>query len=527
MPSPLFLPRRRFLLASAAILASLPLRALAQGVSVTPGSPISCVVSPEPMQVMQGFGAAGAWWPNDLIHFRPEVIRSVADMLFSPEGIELSVYRYNIGGGGVGVTNPVRAPETFLVSPGQYDWDRDPGGRVFLHMAAERSVPILIGFVNSAPPIWTTNSASCGGTLVPGSEAAFAQYLVDVSTHFRDVEHIDLSYLSPMNEPDYRFEGAGQEGMGVPAEQRPAIIQALGRELAERYPSCRVIADESSRTGEQFLHEVSTWLATPNTADYVAALAVHRYDYPNDLVLGLADALAEGYGKPLWSTEVCCFDSRTGAFGQQFDPTIKSALMMANLMWEGMTVAHDAAFHWWVACSSEMGGDPRVDPELASRANDVGWNDGLLYYDPNYATTGNQQIYATKRYFAMGNFSRYVRPGAVRHDVSGVPRELRILAFETAPDPGASKVPQQLPGAADQGWTVVVINNAPEGSEPIEVRLQLPRAESMRLVPDVAVETSAARDLEPAELPTMSARNMVTVAVCPQSITTYVVRTAM
>ena len=72
--------------------------------------------------------------------------------------------------------------------------------------------------------------------------------------------------------------------------------------------------------------------------------------------------------------------------------------MMANLMWQGMTVANDAAFHWWVACSSEIGADPTRDPEVASHANTNGWNDGLLYYDPNYAVNGNQGIYNTKRY---------------------------------------------------------------------------------------------------------------------------------
>ena len=181
-------------------------------------------------------------------------------------------------------------------------------------------------------------------------------------------------------------------------EQRAALVQAVERELAARGLACQVISDESSRTGEHFLHEVSTWLATPGAWSSVAALAVHRYDYPNDLVLGLADALSETCGIPLCSTELCCFDSRTVAFGQQYDPTVKNALMMANLMWQGMTIANDAAFHWWVACSSELGGNPVAEHGLAARANDDGWNDGLLYYDPNYAENGNQQNYTTKRY---------------------------------------------------------------------------------------------------------------------------------
>jgi O-glycosyl hydrolase len=137
---------------------------------------------------------------------------------------------------------------------------------VFLHMAAERGVPILIGFANSAPSVWTTTGGSCGGSLAPGAEGPFAQYLVDVVSHFRDAEGIPLSYLSPMNEPDHRFEGCGQEGMSVPVDQRATLVQAVGRELAVRIPDCQVIADESSRTGEHFMREAARWLDASDTA---------------------------------------------------------------------------------------------------------------------------------------------------------------------------------------------------------------------------------------------------------------------
>src|SRR3982074_100954 len=114
-----------------------------------------------PAQTMRGFGVSGAWWPNDLADFRPEVREAVGALLFAPgpRGIGLSVYRYNIGGGGTGVTDPVRAPETFLVRPGVYDWDRDAAGRLFLRLARRWRVPILIGFVNSAPGVWTTTGS--------------------------------------------------------------------------------------------------------------------------------------------------------------------------------------------------------------------------------------------------------------------------------------------------------------------------------------------------------------------------------
>ncbi len=58
------------------------------------------MVSPSARQTIQGFGASGAWWPIDLVHFPAGVRQQVADMLFGAGGLELSGYRYNIAAPG-------------------------------------------------------------------------------------------------------------------------------------------------------------------------------------------------------------------------------------------------------------------------------------------------------------------------------------------------------------------------------------------------------------------------------------------
>src|SRR5262249_51373612 len=55
-----------------------------------------------PAQTVSGFGASGAWWVNDLNHFSAANQAKVASLLFTTAGLDLSQYRYNIGGGGVG-----------------------------------------------------------------------------------------------------------------------------------------------------------------------------------------------------------------------------------------------------------------------------------------------------------------------------------------------------------------------------------------------------------------------------------------
>jgi O-glycosyl hydrolase len=463
-------------------------------------------VGPDPVQDMEGFGASGAWWPIDMVDLHPAARAELSRMLFAPGpvGIGLSAYRYNIGGGGVGVPDPGRAPETFLVAPGRYDWSRDVAGRTFLRDAAAYGVPVLVGFANSAPTVWTTNGQNQGGDLAPGAEAAFAGYLADVAVHLREAEGVTLTHLSPMNEPDYTFGGSTQEGMQVPVAQRAPLVTALSGELARRAPEVRVSADESSKVHDQLLPEAPQWLDALAPDARPASLAHHLYDFPDATTLQAARALGERFGSPLWATEVCCMSSQTGTWGQGYDPSIANAVVMAELIWRGLTHANDAAFHWWVAASKAIGADPSQDPGAAQRPNPDGWNDGLVYFDPNHATNGNQTLYPTKRLYALGNFSRYVRPGARRHDVAGVPEPLRVAAFST-----------------DLGWAVVAINAGPAGGAPAALSLQLPVAGTNFVVPVETVETSADRELTPVPPPRVRG-GLLQASLPAQSITTFV-----
>jgi O-glycosyl hydrolase len=237
-------------------------------------------------------------------------------------------------------------------------------------------------------------------------------------------------------------------------------------------------------------------MTIPGTSQYIAALAHHLYDFPGDLPLQLARQIGRLYGKALWCTEICCINSSTGVFGQQYDPTIAGAMPVVNRIWQCLTQANDAAFHWWVACSSAIGTNPTA-------VNSSGWNDGLLYYDPNYARNGNQQIYTTKRYYALGNFSRYVRPGDQRHEVTGGPANLRLLAFSTS-----------------AGWSLVIINNSPAGSPATLFQLQLPQQPWPALTVAGAVETSADQSLSAVALPALVSSRVVGGSVPAQSITT-------
>ncbi len=462
-------------------------------ISAPPASaatPTVAEVSPHAAQTIDNIGASGAWWVNDLKNFDPKVQARVSRLLFSKDGLALSSYRYNIGGGGTGVTYAPRAPETFVNDDGSYDWSKDRAGRTFLYAAAKYGVKDLIAFVNSAPARWKTNAKSCGGYLKAENTQDYAKYVADVTAHFAQ-QGVKFDYISPFNEPTNSFDDCGQEGMLVPVDQRDDIVRALGAEQRARHQRTGIIADESSST-VSFNTEVPQWISQPGTAQYVDKLAHHTYNNPGDDQRAKIYETSRSVGKQSWSTEICCFGKGGTGWAQEYDPTIDGGLNLSRIIYKDFATAHDSAFQWWVALSEMIGSD-------ALARNDEGWNDGLIYYDPNYAGNGNQTLYFTKRYYALGQYSKFVRPGSVAHNVTGVPDGVEVSTYD------------------DHGKWVAVVNN----HNTTDTALQLHFNSKAPVRASKAVRTSATESWANVTKP--SVKGGTASATLPaRSITTYV-----
>ena len=125
-------------------------------------------------------------------------------------------------------------------------------------------------------------------------------------------------------------------------------------------------------------------------------------------------------------------------------------------------------------------------PGLPGGGEPSGWNDGLLYYDPDFRSDGNQSIYFTRRYWVLANFSRYIRPGAVHYRVTGVPAGVHVLAF------------------LRNTWRFVLINDAPRraGGRRAPAAAGRPHATAR----PTAYTTSATSDLARRRRPVSTAR---------------------
>ncbi|ESK95303.1 glycoside hydrolase family 5 protein [Moniliophthora roreri MCA 2997] len=401
-----------------------------------PAAALAASISSSPAQTILGIGGSGAWWVKDLFQFPEATRQNLSNLLFSQDGLGLSSYRWNVGGGGVGVNNPVRAPETFYLGPGNYNWSADSQGVYFLREAAKHDVHDLTMFANTAPAPLTAGGKSCGSSFVEGSGDAYATFLVDVLQHFRD-EGININFVSPMNEPDNNFGDCGQEGMLVLPWQRPEVFNSLWNALNSKGLTNQVgiLADESSWLIEAAA-EYPFWLS--QVADKLAAVVHHTYDFPSDAGYRayIASTKLLYPSKPTWMTEICCglgeADGSGRAYGGGYDPTIKNALMFSGLVFQSLIVGGESHYDFWTLVSSQIGCSPLNNPTCVNTPNSNGWTDGLIYYDGAHATNGNHELYITKHYWTYKHFGNFLKPGSQRHAITGDGATNNMIAVSTS-----------------------------------------------------------------------------------------------
>ena len=387
-------------------------------------------------QVIDGFGASDCWSMQKIGAWSDASKRRVADLLFSTEtGIGLSCWRFNLGGGVNRRTigNPWRTVETFETGEGRYDWTRQANERWFLRAAWRRGVRQFVAFVNSPPGRMTRNGlTNCDPgphttNLKPGYERQFARYLVDILKRFRDAPEdwprIAFDWVSPVNEPSWEWHtGCGQEGNRAGLDDIKAIIKALHAELARQEIKTRILAPEarspaimsySSRRMKgtdrepcgDYLNELC---GDPNVNKVLGGtLCYHSYladELATKLIpqrKRLGKAMARYPGWKLWQSEYCVMRGPNGEGGGRRDLGMRTALNVARVIHYDLTLANVSAWQWWTAVSG------------------VDYKDGLIYTD--YREPGDPEtVHESKLLWALGHFSRFVRPGMRRIGLRGM-----------------------------------------------------------------------------------------------------------
>jgi glucuronoarabinoxylan endo-1,4-beta-xylanase len=299
--------------------------------------------------------------------------------------------------------------------------------------AKARGVTTFIGTLWSPPATWKSgqnggaNSENGGGHLKPEYLEQWTDRIAAFPAKVKAGANVDLYAMSPQNEPDFASCGTTEPCNGnypttlFTASEMVTLVKSVGPKLHRLNPPVKVMAPEAS----EWLHNwsnMSACCSVPGGRPSSNPLMGTGYDYGHALfrdatawaqldIMGVHQydtQVAEPWPadvpekKPVWQTEMS---------GVKWWPDgepngdINNAVAVAGWIHNALTVGEASAWLWWWW-----------------RAQGA-TNEGLLLMNGS----------DTKRRYALGNYSRFIRPGYTRVDITGgAPADVLLTAFKGA-----------------------------------------------------------------------------------------------
>jgi len=385
-----------------------------------------------PAQAIESFGASDAWacqfaglWPD-------EKRNRMAELLFSnksakdgqPLGIGLNFWRFSIGAGSAEqgtsstITDEWHRQLSFLGLDGKYNWNAMPGQIWFLKAAKHYGVKEFLGFVNSPHVLFTLNQraySSAGKCNLDFSK--LDQFTADLSATIKGIKKltgIELNYLSPVNEPQWNWADHKQEGCPYTNEEIAKVVRNLSQRLISEKLSTKIQIGDAGQLdylyaqGKSKGHQISSFFE-PASASYLGGLSnvdrsISGHSYfttsPEKKAVEIRTAVATEVARikdlRYWMSEYCVLgdDSLKGS-GR--DLGMETALFIGKLIHHDLSISNATSWQWWLAISPNN------------------YKDGLVYID---RSKEDGKVYDSKTLWAMGNYSRFIKPGSRRLPVT-------------------------------------------------------------------------------------------------------------
>lgn len=368
-------------------------------------SPVStnCVVNwTNVHQRIDGFGASSAWqstWTT-----------TEADLFFSTNnGIAYTDIKGNSGiYNGIGLS--LLRNHIMYASSSSSNATPTTGETTIMQYAQARGARVWSAPWTPAVGFKNTNGVAGGGVdggsyNGSGNNITNLNYASQLANYVYSMEHspnnVNIYAISVQNEPDANvtsYEACKWTG----AQIHDFVTNLYTALVAKGVGSTKIIIPESQNWS------ANTGLFTPTLSDPIAAadvsiIADHHYD--NCPPSGTPAQLSTS-GKSMWETEVAKL-SCAGAF----DGSITDGIYWAGRIHLFMTSAQANAWHYWWLVSDNPDNEGLTDN--SSPATPV----------------------LSKRMFVLGQWSRFVRPGYYRIDVSNNNAITSISAYKD-PDSG-------------------------------------------------------------------------------------------
>jgi O-glycosyl hydrolase len=283
-----------------------------------------------------------------------------------PEGSKAGV-------GGIEPVNDNADPEVTDLSKFSFGWKKSDGHIDFVKSVRLRGVTAFFASPLSLES-WMTES----------DPAEYVEWALVLLRRWRDLG-VEMPYFSIVNEP-------GHPSRFWSGQWLREVVKRLGAKLeGEGFTTKLVVPDDLNPS--QAMQRLQIVLADPEARRHVGALAYHLYGGPESR--SAVKQLSEQYGIPVWMTEY--FDA--------------DWMRWARTMHELLAIYDVTAIDYLWAFFGEWEGR------------------GTELVTINYTGTTYTGFRFTRHYFVIGQYSRFVRPGARRVQTVSSDPGLRVSGW--------------------------------------------------------------------------------------------------
>ncbi|KAI8800815.1 glycoside hydrolase superfamily [Cladochytrium replicatum] len=391
------------------------------------GSSVTVTIDPSYQQPeFQGWGTSLAWLGVKTGGYSDEVRTKLADLLFGPNGLNLNIARYNVGGGNAPTVKDYLRPGGAVpgwwkadkaYGPNDKDWwnpanashwdfDADPNQRWWIDQIKDK-VTIWEAFSNSPPWFHTVSGYVSGGFSSTAEQIRenkldeFATYMVKVVEHLEKTHGIKFATIEPVNEPNTNYWGTNlgsdgiptggrQEGCHVGPSMMSKLFLALKKALATAATKAVISApDETNPT--TFLTDFYGF--SSDAVNAITQLNVHTYGTSGRIS---ARDVAKSAQKPLWMSEI------EGSWGKTFTG-MDSGLGMAQQIVNDIRELEPSAWVLW---------QPIEDFYNMIAEGNLQW--GEIHVPFNCSSTDGLDacpIKTNTKFHTIRQFTHYIRPG--------------------------------------------------------------------------------------------------------------------
>ena len=365
----------------------------------------------------EGWGTSLCWWANR-VGYNETLTQKSADLFFDAQkGLGLNIMRYNVGGGDDPTHHHITRTDSdvpgwmYIDANGERKYDYTADARqlnvVKAAMKAAGQDAYLEIFSNSPPYFMTNSGCSTGNFKAEENNIKddeyddFAEYMAHVANYMTREMKLKVKSVSPMNEPNTNYWPAmnyKQEGCHIDAGEAQSKLLVLTKEALGRYGLNDIVLTTSDETnpGKQ-IEEIKT--LTPDARAAINRISVHTYGVNSIREMG---QLAKDEKINLWMSEV----DGNGTAGQNAGE-MAAGLWLAEKIINDIEALEPSAWVLWQVIDTHI-----------SKEGYMGRRDGGPlrtqggYWGTACANHDTGEILLTQKYYAFGQFSRYIRPGS-------------------------------------------------------------------------------------------------------------------